>query len=92
MPLLDDLTTEANRILTQPWNIRDGQVVPETENVQLAGGGVRITPVMLYADLADSTLLASKFDRGVATKPSSPRHAASSEHEVDTSEASTATG
>lgn len=68
MALLDELTTEANRILAQPWTIRDGLVVPETQDVQLSGGGVRLTPVMLYADLADSTLLASKFDRGVATK------------------------
>jgi class 3 adenylate cyclase len=68
MALLDEITTEANLILAQPWNIRDGLVVPEANSVQLAGGGVRLTPVMLYADLADSTLLASKFDRGVATK------------------------
>jgi class 3 adenylate cyclase len=68
MALLEDLTSEASRILDQPWNIRDGQVVPRTENVLLAGGAVKLTPVMLYADLADSTLLASKFDRGVATK------------------------
>jgi class 3 adenylate cyclase len=68
MPLLDDVTAEAVRILDQPWNARDGQVVPQTENVLLAGGAVNLTPVMLYADLADSTLLASKFDRGVATK------------------------
>jgi class 3 adenylate cyclase len=68
MALLDDLNSEATRVLAQPWNIRDGQVVPETEQVLLAGGAVKLTPVMLYADLADSTTLASKFDRGVATK------------------------
>lgn len=68
MTLIQDLTNEAERILTQPWNLRDGQVVPQTNDVLLTGGGVKLTPVMLYADLADSTLLASKFDRGIASK------------------------
>jgi class 3 adenylate cyclase len=68
MPIIDDLTNETDRILNQAWSVRDGEVVPTTESVLLAGGGVKLTPVMLYADLADSTLLASKFNRQVASK------------------------
>lgn len=68
MSLIDDLASETRSILSQGWNIRDGQTVPETADVALAGGGVKLTPVMLYADLADSTDLASKFDRRVAAK------------------------
>jgi len=68
MALVDDLTNEAQSILSQTWSIRDGQVVPETDDIALAGGGVKFAPVMLYADLADSTSLASNFDRRVASK------------------------
>lgn len=68
MAIVDDLTNETDRILNQQWSLRDGSVVPTTETVLLAGGGVKLTPVMLYADLADSTLLASKFNRQIASK------------------------
>ncbi|MFW9438925.1 adenylate/guanylate cyclase domain-containing protein [Xanthomonas euvesicatoria] len=68
MAIVDDLTNETDRILNQQWSLRDGSVVPTTETVLLAGGGVKLTPVMLYADLADSTLLASNFNRQVASK------------------------
>ncbi|MBV6687074.1 MULTISPECIES: adenylate/guanylate cyclase domain-containing protein [Xanthomonas] len=68
MAIVDDLTNETDQILNQQWSLRDGSVVPKTETVLLAGGGVKLTPVMLYADLADSTLLASNFNRQVASK------------------------
>jgi len=68
MALKDDLAAEADTILSQAWDLRDGTVVPETTDVALAGGGVKLDAVMLYADLADSTELATKFDRRVAAK------------------------
>lgn len=67
MALKDDLEKDVNAILTQDWDIRDGQVVPETEDVALAGGAVKLTATMLYADLADSTELAM-YDRRIAAK------------------------
>lgn len=67
MSLADDIDANINTILAQAWNIRDGQVVPSTENVVLAGGGVRLNATLLYADLADSTRLAM-WDRRVAAK------------------------
>lgn len=68
MPLLDDLTNKTNEIIGQTWNIREGTVVPETRSVVLAGGGVKLDAVLLYADLAESTKLAMNFDRRVAAK------------------------
>jgi class 3 adenylate cyclase len=41
--------------------------VPDTDDVALAGGSVKINATVLYADLADSTELAM-FDRRVAAK------------------------
>jgi|SRR2546423_4467468 len=68
MGLKDDLESDVNSILRQEWDIRDGQVVPTTDSVALAGGAVRLTATMLYADLADSTELAMNYDKRIAAK------------------------
>ena len=57
MALSDDLASDVNIILRQTWDARDGQVVPKTEDVLLAGGAVELNATVLYADLADSTAL-----------------------------------
>lgn len=67
MALVDDLKNDVDGALNQAWDVRDGEVVPETEKVALAGGGVKIDATMLYADLADSTEIAM-WDRRVAAK------------------------
>jgi adenylate cyclase len=67
MSFKDDLATEANNVQAQAWAIRDGKVVPETNDFNLAGGAVRLTATMLYADLADSTAIAI-YDRRVAAR------------------------
>jgi class 3 adenylate cyclase len=67
MALVDDLGKDVDGALNQAWDVRDGQVVPTTDKVVLAGGGVKIVATMLYADLADSTELAM-WDRRVAAK------------------------
>ena len=54
----DELTAEVERILKTTWNVRDGQVIPDTENIALSGGAVKITSTFLYADLAGSSTLA----------------------------------
>jgi uridylate cyclase len=58
MALIDDITLEVDDILAEPWDVRDGIVVPETEDVVLAGGAVKLEATMLYADLVDSTSIA----------------------------------
>jgi class 3 adenylate cyclase len=63
----EELETEVNDILNQTWNSRDGQVVPDTDDVTLAGGAVKIGATLLYADLADSTELAM-YNRQIAAK------------------------
>ena len=67
MALTDDLDLEINGILAQPWSVRDGSVVPETDSVLLAGVAVKLDATMLYADLVDSTALAI-YDRRVAAR------------------------
>jgi len=67
MALVDDITQDVTSILSQAWDIRDGQTVPSTDTVTLAGGGVKLFATMLYADLADSTDLAM-WDRRVTAR------------------------
>ena len=59
MALIDDLTEIIDDIARSQWKITDGRVVPETEDIGLGNKGVRLDVTMLYADLADSTELAS---------------------------------
>jgi len=66
--LKDDLSAQVSTILKQSWNIRDGQVVPETKDVVLAGGAVKLTATVLYADLAQSSYLATDFQQRTAAK------------------------
>ncbi len=68
MGVKTDLESAVGGIIAQAWNIRDGLVVPSTSDIALAGGAVRLTATMLYADLADSTVLAATYDRRVAAK------------------------
>jgi adenylate cyclase len=68
MGLKDDLIGDVNGVLNQEWNTRDGILVPESEDVALAGGAVKLDATILYADLADSTELAMTYDRRVAAK------------------------
>lgn len=48
--------------------MRDGNVVPETADVNLSNGAVRLEAAYLYADLADSTTLARDFNRQTAAR------------------------
>lgn len=68
MSKADDIDAAIKRILTAPWQIRNGTVVPENEDVVLANGGVNLDAVILYSDLADSTKLARTFSNQIAAK------------------------
>lgn len=57
-----DLRADVAKVVsTLPWNIRDGRIVPDTTSVSLGLDGVRITGVVLYADLADSTIMVDSY-------------------------------
>ncbi|MEQ1764299.1 MAG: adenylate/guanylate cyclase domain-containing protein, partial [Pyrinomonadaceae bacterium] len=68
MSLKDDVTNDVDSTIAKEWDTRDGQVVPKTEDVKLAGGAVKLNATILYADLADSTKLAMDYDKRVAAK------------------------
>ncbi len=60
MARLDDLTKTTEEILSTTWEVRDGNVIPETEDLALKNGAVKIEATFLYADLAGSSKLAQK--------------------------------
>jgi adenylate cyclase len=68
MALEDKLKKDVDTILMQRWNVRGATRVPTTDTLALAGGGARFEATILYADLADSTELAMKYDKRVAAK------------------------
>jgi class 3 adenylate cyclase len=64
----DDLQVEIIDILSAPWDTRDGQVVPSTENVKLRDGAVEMDATFLYADLAESSALQKDYLNTFAAK------------------------
>jgi uridylate cyclase len=68
MALAETLESDISTVFTTTWNIREGQVVPKTDDVALSNGAVKLEATILYADLFHSTELARKFDRSVAAK------------------------
>jgi len=64
----DDLSREVSRIFSQSWSLRDGRVVPSTDDIALAGGAVKLEATFLYADLAQSSYLATDFQQRTAAK------------------------
>lgn len=53
-----DLIIAARDVLNASWQITDGRVVPETEDVVLRNGAVRVDATYAYADMAGSSALA----------------------------------
>lgn len=60
MALLDTLTEEIENILDIQWDERSGNVIPDSNDVTLKNGAVKIEATFLYADLAGSSILAKK--------------------------------
>lgn len=68
MGLRDDIERAVQNVVGSNWNIRDGTVVPTTNDIALKNGAVRLEAVYLYADMARSTELARDFQRTTAAK------------------------
>lgn len=68
MALADEVISGVNDVLKPAWNIRNGLVVPETKDIALKDGAVRLSATYLYADMANSTELAQKFKSEAVAK------------------------
>lgn len=59
MGLSSDLRQEVKGVLTKAWTVRKGAKIPDVEDLKLGNDAVTFRAVVLYADLADSTTLAT---------------------------------
>jgi len=58
MALLDDLKKEVTQIFGEQWQVRNGQGVPDPEDLKLSNDAIRLErATILYADLKGSTKL-----------------------------------
>jgi class 3 adenylate cyclase len=57
MSLTADISAEVDEIFKTQWKTREGDKVPEPENVKLGNDAVLLDGTVLYADLADSTVM-----------------------------------
>jgi class 3 adenylate cyclase len=55
--LSDDLKAEVKKIFRDQWTIREGDVIPESEDLKLGNDAVTLDATVLYADLSASTVL-----------------------------------
>ena len=63
-----DIESAVDEIIAGGWDDRDGQVVPQTEDVAFKDEAVNLDATYLYADLVDSSSLAQKVDERVAAR------------------------
>jgi class 3 adenylate cyclase len=56
-----EVRAEVAAVFATRWKRREGQVVPEAENITLGNDSVELDGTVLYADLADSTALVDGF-------------------------------
>ncbi|MGW7134017.1 adenylate/guanylate cyclase domain-containing protein [Streptomyces bobili] len=69
MSLGDDIRSDVNKLAGTAWTIRNGYVVPGTDDVKLfSNDAVKLDAVYLYADLLGSTKLARGFQPETAGK------------------------
>jgi class 3 adenylate cyclase len=55
---LDD---EVKKIFRDAWSVRDGQVVPDSEDLKLGNDAVKLDGTVLYADLDGSTDMVNNY-------------------------------
>lgn len=58
MEWVDTLTGEIEKVFGTKWDTRNGTLIPESEDLALKDGAVKIDATFLYADLAGSSKLA----------------------------------
>jgi class 3 adenylate cyclase len=68
MGLSDELKNDVNTFFATNWQGRDGQKVPEPEDVRLGNDAVNLEATVLYADLAESTDLVDRESKTFAAE------------------------
>jgi class 3 adenylate cyclase len=59
--LREELEADVRDVFRSRWTSRDGDKVPEPENLGLGNDAVKLQATVLYADMADSTVLVNTY-------------------------------
>lgn len=62
MSLKTDLELEVKNIFAEAFVTRDGQKVPDTDDLKLNNDAIKLTGTVLYADISDSTKLVDGYN------------------------------
>ena len=68
MGLRGDLQEEVEEIFSTQWQTRKGRLVPNPEDIQLGNHASELAATVLYADLADSTVMVDQQTFNVAAE------------------------
>lgn len=68
MGLSDDMRSEVRNIFKQRWDIREGNVVPENQDIALGNVAVKLNAAVLYADLVQSTAMVKSQEVNLAAE------------------------
>jgi class 3 adenylate cyclase len=68
LSIADDVETGVDEVLKPNWSITEGTKVPETEDIVLRNGAVKLDATYVYADMADSTGLAQAYNQKIVAK------------------------
>src|SRR2546423_14938 len=68
MSFKTDLESEVKEIFESQWTVREGEVVPDPEDLQLGNDAVKLHATVLYADMADSTDLVDRHKHHFAAE------------------------
>jgi class 3 adenylate cyclase len=63
-----NILQEIQAILKAQWTTRDGQKVPDTDDISLANDALKLEGTVLYADMVDSTLLVNGYKNWFAAE------------------------
>jgi class 3 adenylate cyclase len=66
--LKDDLEKEVAKIFRERWETRDGEVVPEPQDLKLGNDAVNLDASVLYADMSGSTVLVDNHSASLAAE------------------------
>ena len=61
MKSLIEITGEISQIFKTNWSVRNGEKVPEPQDIKLGNDAVKLYATVLYADLKESTKMVSQY-------------------------------
>lgn len=68
MKTLEEMTLGIDQIFKTKWDVRDGEKVPEPQEIRLGNDAVELEATVLYADLKDSTGLVNEYKKWFAAE------------------------